>query len=282
MIVDIHPQNFQTALIDASMNTAVVIYFYVPQLPECQAMTPLVTALVGPANPLVTLAKVDMNDPQLQPLASQLGLRALPALVLFRDGRPDEQAILEGPQDEATLRHYFAAFAPKPETVLLEQGEQALAAGQSNEAYALFMQAHHLAPERHEISLWVIQAALDLNLLDEAQQRLGHIPMIAQDDHYQALSARLALALQAADSPQLRALELRYQQEPTNHERAQALAVQYHQAGRQEEALALLLTILKSDLALGEAKKTYLDILATMGTQPTAQHYRRELYRLLY
>ena len=76
-------------------------------------MTPQVEALVGPANAAVTLAKVDMNDPQLQPLASQLALRALPALVLFHQGRPDEQAILEGPQDEATLRQYFAAFAPK-------------------------------------------------------------------------------------------------------------------------------------------------------------------------
>ncbi|MFM7967965.1 4'-phosphopantetheinyl transferase superfamily protein [Aeromonas sp. A-5] len=113
MIVDITPQNFHAELIDASMKKPVVIYFHAPQMPECQGMTPLVESLVGPANEQVTLAKVDMNDPQLQPLASQLGLRALPALVLFHQGRPDEQAILEGPQDEATLRHYFAAFAPK-------------------------------------------------------------------------------------------------------------------------------------------------------------------------
>ncbi|BBT67494.1 hypothetical protein WP8S18E04_28780 [Aeromonas caviae] len=96
MIVDITPQNFHAELLDASMKKPVVIYFHAPQMPECQAMTPQVEALVGPANAAVTLAKVDMNDPQLQPLASQLALRALPALVLFHQGRPDEQAILEG------------------------------------------------------------------------------------------------------------------------------------------------------------------------------------------
>ncbi len=69
MIVDINPQNFQSALIDASMKKPIVIYFHAPQMPECQAMTPQVEALVGPANPQVTLARVDMNDPQLQPLA---------------------------------------------------------------------------------------------------------------------------------------------------------------------------------------------------------------------
>ncbi|MNO57691.1 Thioredoxin [compost metagenome] len=282
MIVDINPQNFHAELIDASMKKSVVIYFHAPQMPECQGMTPLVETLVGPANPTVTLAKVDMNDPQLQPLASQLGLRALPALVLFHQGRPDEQAILEGPQDEATLRQYFAAFAPKEEELLLEKGQQALAEGQADVAHAHLTQAHRLAPERHDISLWLVQAALDLALLDEAQALLATIPMVAQDDHYQTLSSRLALALQASDSPELRALEQRHAETPDNDALTQELAVQYSQVGRQEEALALLFNILKRDMAFGDAKKIYLDILTTMGAHPAAQSYRRKLYSLLY
>ncbi|WP_411166864.1 Thioredoxin [Aeromonas sp. DSM 116730] len=282
MIVDINPQNFHAELIDASMKKPVVIYFHAPQMPECQGMTPLVETLVGPANPAVTLAKVDMNDPQLQPLASQLGLRALPALVLFHQGRPDEQAILEGPQDEATLRQYFAAFAPKEEELLLEQGQQALAEGQADMAHAHLTQAHRLAPERHDISLWLVQAALDLALLDEAQALLATIPMVAQDDHYQTLSSRLALALQASDSPELRALEQRHAETPDDDALSQELAVQYSQVGRQEEALALLFNILKRDMAFGDAKKIYLDILTTMGAHPAAQGYRRKLYSLLY
>ena len=282
MIVDINPQNFHAELIDASMKKPVVIYFHAPQMPECQGMTPLVETLVGPANPAVTLAKVDMNDPQLQPLASQLGLRALPALVLFHQGRPDEQAILEGPQDEATLRQYFAAFAPKEEELLLEQGQQALAEGQADVAHAHLTQAHRLAPERHDISLWLVQAALDLALLDEAQALLATIPMVAQDDHYQTLSSRLALALQASDSPELRALEQRHAKTPDDDVLSQELAVQYSQVGRQEEALALLFNILKRDMAFGDAKKIYLDILTTMGAHPAAQSYRRKLYSLLY
>lgn len=282
MIIDINPQNFHAELIDASMKKPVVIYFHAPQMPECQGMTPLVETLVGPANPAVTLAKVDMNDPQLQPLASQLGLRALPALVLFHQGRPDEQAILEGPQDEATLRQYFAAFAPKEEELLLEKAQQALADCQADVAYAHLTQAHRLAPERHDISLWLVQAALDLALLDEAQALLAAVPMVAQDDHYQTLSSRLALALQASDSPELRALEQRHAETPDDGALTQELAVLYSQVGRQEEALALLFNILKRDMAFGDAKKIYLDILTTMGAHPAAQSYRRKLYSLLY
>ena len=282
MIIDINPQNFHAELIDASMKKPVAIYFHAPQMPECQGMTPLVETLVGPANPAVTLAKVDMNDPQLQPLASQLGLRALPALVLFHQGRPDEQAILEGPQDEATLRQYFAAFAPKEEELLLEKGQQALTESQADVAYAHLTQAHRLAPERHDISLWLVQAALDLALLDEAQALLAAVPMVAQDDHYQTLSSRLALALQASDSPELRALEQRHAETPDDGALTQELAVLYSQVGRQEEALALLFNILKRDMAFGDAKKIYLDILTTMGAHPAAQSYRRKLYSLLY
>ena len=282
MIVDINPQNFHAELIDASMKKPVVIYFHAPQMPECQGMTPLVETLVGPANPAVTLAKVDMNDPQLQPLASQLGLRALPALVLFHQGRPDEQAILEGPQDEATLRQYFAAFAPKEEELLLEKAQQALADGQADVAYAHLTQAHRLAPERHDISLWLVQAALDLALLDEAQALLAAVPMVAQDAHYQTLCSRLALAPQASESPEARALEQRHAETPDDGALTQELAVLYSQVGRQEEALALLFNILKRDMAFGDAKKIYLDILTTMGAHPAAQSYRRKLYSLLY
>ncbi|MGB6187322.1 MAG: tetratricopeptide repeat protein [Aeromonas molluscorum] len=282
MIVDIHPQNFQIELLDASMQKPVVIYFYAPQMPECQGMTPLIEQLVGENNPQVTLAKVDMNDPQLQPLAGQLGLRALPALVLFHQGQPDEQAILEGPQDEETLRTYFAAFSPKEEEELLKRGQQALAEGQADEGYVDLAKAHQLAGDRHDIHLWLIQAALDLNRLDEAEQRLAQVPMVAQDDHYQTLCSRLALAQQAADSPELRALEARYQQMPDDFALAQELAVLYSQAGRQEEALTLLLTILQRDLGFGEARKTYLDILATMGAHPAVAGFRRKLYSLLY
>ncbi|WP_349921475.1 tetratricopeptide repeat protein [Aeromonas veronii] len=282
MIVDINPQNFHAELIDASMKKPVVIYFHAPQMPECQDMTPLIESLVGPANAEVTLAKVDMNDPQLQPLASQLALRALPALVLFHQGRPDEQAILEGPQDEATLRQYFSAFAPKEEELLLEQGKEALAADDAKTAHARLSKAHQLAPSRHDISLWLAQASLELNLLEEAQALLATVPMVAQDDHFQTLSSRLALALQASDSPELRALELRHSENPGDDTLSQELAVLYSQVGRQEEALALLFDILKRDMAFGDAKKTFLDILTTMGTHPVAQQYRRKLYSLLY
>ena len=105
--------------------------------------------------------------------------------------------------------------------------------------------------------------------------------MVAQDDHYQTLSSRLSLALQASDSPELRALELRHAEQPDDHALAQELAVLYSQVGRQEEALALLFTILKRDLAFGDAEDLSR-CAGNHGRAPAAQSYRRKLYSLLY
>lgn len=60
------------------------------------------------------------------------------------------------------------------------------------------------------------------------------------------------------------------------------LAVQYSQAGRQVDALALLFPLLQQDLNDGDTKKIFLDILASMNGAPEASAYRRKLYSLLY
>ena len=63
------------------------------------------------------------------------------------------------------------------------------------------------------------------------------------------------------------------------------LAVQLHQANRNEEALDLLFSILKRDLSAenGEVKQQFLSILSAIGNaDPITNKYRRLLYSLLY
>ena len=63
------------------------------------------------------------------------------------------------------------------------------------------------------------------------------------------------------------------------------MAVQLHQANRNEEALNLLLSILQKDLNAeeGEVKRQYLAILSALGnSDPLTNKYRRLVYSLLY
>jgi putative thioredoxin len=280
MIIQITPENFHAELIEASMAKTIAVYFYADALPECQPVTPELEALIGPANPNLTLAKVDVSNPQLQSLALQLGLQALPALVLFKEGRPVD-AIM-GSEQLAGVRQFLANYLPKEEDTLLEHARSAFIASDIQAAYDTLQQGHQLAPTRTDITLLLIDCCLHLQKLTQAKELLALIPMVAQDADYHRLVAALELALQAADSPEIQALEAQLQQDASNGMLKQDLAIQYSQAGRKEEALELLLGVLKVDLNFGDAKKIYLDILATMGGDAVASRYRRHLYTLLY
>ncbi|MFP2768435.1 tetratricopeptide repeat protein [Oceanisphaera sp. KMM 10153] len=278
MIVDINVQNFQQALIEASMNKTVVIYFHAQAVPECQPMTPLLERLIGADNGHIDLAKVDVEDPQLQSLASQLGLRGLPAMVAFKDGQPVD--VLEGPQDENGIRQFLQPYQPNEAELLLDQAKQMLGMD-PQAAYGLLQQARALE-DTASIRLYLAEAALALNKLEETKQLLASIGMADQDSQYQHILARLELAEEAADSPELRELEQKLAAEPDSLQLKEELAVLYFQAGRQEEALQLLTEVLQKDLAFGEARKHFLDMLTTMGADPVASRYRRKLYSMLY
>ncbi|ART78730.1 tetratricopeptide repeat protein [Oceanisphaera avium] len=278
MIVDINVQNFQQALIDASMTKTVVIFFHAEAVPECLTMQPILERLIGEHHAQLDLARVDVADPQLQSLASQLGLRALPALVAFKDGQPVD--VLEGPQDEAAISEFLAPYQPNEADLLLEQAKQ-LMGTDAQAAYALFQQTRS-HEDSARVRLYLAETALSLNKLEETKQLLATITMVDQDSQYQHILARLELAEEAADSPALRELEQRLANEPESLALKEELAVQLFQAGRQEEALQLLLSVLQTDLAFGEARKHFLDMLTSLDADPIASTYRRKLYSLLY
>lgn len=278
MIVDINVQNFQQALIEASMSKTVVIYFHARVVPECQTMMPLLERLIGADNSHIDLAKVDVEDPQLQSLASQLGLRGLPAMVAFKDGQPVD--VLEGPQDENGIKQFLQPYQPNEAELLLDQAKQMLGMD-PQAAYGLLQQARALE-DTATIRLCLAEAALALNKLEETKQLLATIGMADQNGQYQHILARLELAEEAADSPELRELEQKLTAEPESLSLKEELAVLYFQAGRQEEALQLLTEVLQKDLAFGEARKHFLDMLTTMGADPVASRYRRKLYSMLY
>jgi putative thioredoxin len=56
-----------------------------------------------------------------------------------------------------------------------------------------------------------------------------------------------------------------------------------HQGHRTEEALMLLLSVLRQELGFGDAKKITLDMInALPDGDPLKSQYRRKIYSLLY
>jgi putative thioredoxin len=107
--------------------------------------------------------------------------------------------------------------------------------------------------------------------------------MIDQDSDYKSLVAKLELANQAADSPEIQALEQQLQNDPDNIELQQKLAAQYSQVNRNDEALSILFLLVQKDGADMTSKDLLLDVLKSLPDgDALATKYRRKLYTLMY
>ena len=280
MIIHLTPENLRAELIDASFSKPILAYFFADALPECQTVTNQLSTLVGDNNNYLTAGFIDMADPQLQGVAMQLGLQALPAVVIFKDGRPVDA--LMGPQQMEGLANLINKYLPKEEDILLSKAQEEIEQSNFQLAYQNAHQAFNIDSTRSDIKLTLAQMCLELKKLQQASDLLATIPMVDQNGQYQMLSAALELAQQAAESPELKALEQKLAANPANDGLKEELAIQYNQAGRKEDALELLLTILTKNIDSGCAKKIYLDILATMPSDGVTAKYRRYIYSLLY
>jgi putative thioredoxin len=266
-------------LLELSFAQPVLFYFYSERSPACLNLGPVLQRIAQSYPDALTLAVVDCD--QEQQLAAHFGVRSVPTVLFIKEGQPVDG--FAGEEPEQAILQRLSAFLPKPEDQLLQQALPLLEQQNWTEAYPLLKQANELASERVDIRLQLALVQVELGQLEAAEKALSTILMADQDALFHSVKARLELAQQAADSPEIKALEQALATDPDNKELQQQLAVQYHQVQRSAEALALLFEILKQDLNFGEAKKLYLDILATLPKgEPLASSYRRKLYSLLY
>ena len=266
-IVNISEANLQQTL-QQSMNVPVLFYFWSARSQHCEQLTPVLERLAAQYNGQFTLAKVDCDAEQM--LASQFGLRAIPTVYLFQNGQPVDG--FEGPQPEEAIRALLDKVLPREEELKAQQALALMQEEKYADALPLLKEAWQLSNQESQIGLLLAETLIALHRSDEAESVLKTIPLQDQDTHYQGLVAQIELLKQAADTPEIQQL-------------ASQLALQLHQVGRNEEALALLFSHLQKDLGAGDgqARKMLQEILAALGTgDALAAKYRRQLYSLLY
>ncbi len=278
--IDITEANLHQTL-EQSMAVPVLFYFWSERSQHCLQLTPVLDKLAAEYAGQFILARVDCDAEQM--VASQFGLRSIPAVYLFKDGQPVDG--FQGPQPEEVIRELLQRVLPKSEELKVAEAVQLLSEGNVQEALPLLKDAWALSGQNSEIGLQLAEVQIQLNRSEDAEAVLATIPLQDRDTRYQGLIAQIELLKQAADTPEIQQLQQQLTEQPDNVELAVQLALQLHQVGRNEEALELLLSHLRKDLAAanGTARKTLMDILAALGTgDALAAKYRRQLYSLLY
>lgn len=279
-IIDVNESNLQQIL-EQSMQVPVLFYFWSARSQHCQELTPLLDKLAADYQGQFLLAKLDCDEQQM--IASQFGLRAIPTVYLFKDGQPVDG--FQGPQPEEAIRNLLQSVLPREEELKLQQAQALLAEEKPLEALPLLKEAWQLSQQSSDIGFVLAETLITLNRSDEAEEILKAVPLQDQDSRYQGLLAQIDLLRQAADTPEIQQLQSALAENPADSALAAKLAIQFHQVGRNEEALELLFSFLKKDLTAGggELRKTFQEILAALGTgDALAGKYRRQLYSLLY
>jgi len=280
-IIDITPENFQQALIEESMKRLVVVDFWADWCAPCKALMPILEKLANEYNGQFLLAKVNCDEQQA--IAAQFGVRSLPTVALLKDGQPVDGFM--GAQPESEIRQMLEKHLPKEYEIAYQQAQEKIASGELEEACTLLNAAHLAEPKRSDIALTFADVLIELGNLEAAEAVIGNIPLQDQDAQYNQVKAKLELASEAADSPEVKALEDKLQQNPDDAQTVIELAIQYNQANRSEDALELLLGCLRKDLnaANGDAKKAMTDILSALDNANALKaKYQRKLYTLLY
>lgn len=279
-IIDLNEQNL-TEVLQLSQQTPLVITFYAPSHSESMAFCTLLTTYAEKYQGQFTLAKVNCETEQM--LAAQFRIQALPTTYLFKEGQALDA--FTGHLDEATLQQRLSVILPKEEDIKFMQALDLLEAEEYSQALPLLKEAWEISDKKNsDIALLYAETYIAMKKVEPAQDILKQIPLQDRDSRWQGLQAQIELLMKAADTPEIQQLQADFAKNPSD-EIALKLALQLHQANRNEEALQLLFDILKTDLNAqnGEVKQEFLAILAAIGNNdPVTNKYRRLLYSLLY
>jgi thioredoxin 1 len=103
-LVTLTSDNFESEISGAT--TPVIVDFWAPWCGPCQMLTPVLEQLAGEKAGAVKIGKVNVDDePEL---ASRFGVRSIPLLVFFKDGK--QVANVVGVQSKDALLRQLAAL----------------------------------------------------------------------------------------------------------------------------------------------------------------------------
>ena len=280
-IINVTAQSFSAVVIDGSVTQPVLVDFWAAWCGPCRAVAPVLEQLVKQHPGKLKVAKVDTDAEQA--LAAKYGIRSLPTMMLFKDGKAVEQIV--GAQPLSALNAVIIKYLPRDSDRLLKEAAVARSAGDRARALSLLEEAHVAEPEDYRVHPDLAAVLIDDNKLDLATRVLSEIPARALTPEVARQQARLRFALAASNSPPLSELNTLITQANAPTAIHYQWAIRQIVVGEYSLALPALLQIVRTDRKYGDdaARKALIDALSLLPSDDSlVREYRTQLARALH
>jgi putative thioredoxin len=279
-ILDISDEEFQKEVVDRSHQVPVVVDFWAAWCGPCRVLGPTLERLANEAQGKFVLVKVDVDRSPRQ--AQALGVRGIPTVIAFRDGKI--AAEFTGALPEESVREFLRRIVPSEVDAVVAradaQRKEDPAAAEALYREALSAEASHPGAAVGLAEILVARgdtaeaSALVTPLVPAGPlaERVAQLQSEIKLSERKPVMSESELRKKIAGSPESSVLLL---------ELGRLLAAEK----RYPEALEVLLKAAQSDrkLAEGEAKDLMVEIFHVIGVRsPLADEYRTKLTRVLY
>jgi putative thioredoxin len=284
-IVEVTEENFQSVILEGSMQQPVLIDFWASWCQPCQALMPLLAKLAEEYKGKFILAKI--NTEEQQAIAAQFQIRSIPAVKLVYQGKlVDEFA---GALPEAEVRAFLDKHIPQEKNAAdqaIEQAYALLMQGESDQAAVLIQQVLEAEPSNPQAILAFAKLKAALGDMHAASEALDSLPPEEQQKpEVAAMRAQMLFDKVASGAPSIEDLNAHLLADENNSEARYQLAAQLVMQNQLEPALDHLLTLMRKDREYGDdaARKAMIQVFDILGSDhPITKKYRTRMFNYLY